>query len=144
MCVCVCMRAHAISFLNSAKIFWIFVKDTFTQATLVCSVAQSCLTLCDPRDWLALKALLSMGFPRQEYWSRLPFLSPRDLSDLAIEPGSPALQADSLPYEPAGKPFINAHHDNLVTICHHTRRLQYCWPCSPFCSFYSHNSLSVY
>ena len=40
-----------------------------------------------------------MGFPRQEYWSRLPFPSPGDLSDPGIEPGSPALQADSLPTE---------------------------------------------
>ena len=48
---------------------------------------------------IACQAPLSMGFPRQEYWSRLPFPSPRDLSDPGIEPGSPALQADSLPTE---------------------------------------------
>ena len=35
-----------------------------------------------------------MGFFRQEYWSRLPFPSPRDLG--RIEPTSPALQVDSL------------------------------------------------
>ena len=39
---------------------------------------------------------LSMGFPRQEYWSGLSFPSPGDLPDPGIEPGSPALQADSL------------------------------------------------
>ena len=39
---------------------------------------------------------LSMGFSRQEYWSGLPFPSPWDLPDPGIEPGSPALQADSL------------------------------------------------
>ena len=38
-----------------------------------------------------------MGFSRQEYWSRLLFPSPEDLPDPGIEPGSPALQADSLP-----------------------------------------------
>ena len=38
-----------------------------------------------------------MGFPRQEYWSGLPFPSPGDLSDPGIEPRSTALQADSLP-----------------------------------------------
>ena len=32
-----------------------------------------------------------MGFPRQEFWSRLLFPSPEDLPDLGIEPGSPAL-----------------------------------------------------
>ena len=47
---------------------------------------------------------VSMGFPRQEYWSGLPFLSPGDLPDPGIEPESPALLADSLPPEPPGKP----------------------------------------
>ena len=36
-----------------------------------------------------------MGFPRQEYWSGLPFPSPGDLPDPGMEPRSPALQADS-------------------------------------------------
>ena len=45
-----------------------------------------------------------MGFSRQEYWSGLPFPSPGDLPDPGIEPRSPALQADSLPAEPPGKP----------------------------------------
>ena len=48
------------------------------------------------------QAPLSMGFPRQEYWSRLPFPSPEDLPDLRIEPRSPALQPDSLPSELQG------------------------------------------
>ena len=43
---------------------------------------------------------LSMGFSRQEYWSGLPFPSPGDLPDPGLEPGSPALQADSLPSQP--------------------------------------------
>ena len=37
----------------------------------------------------------SMGFPRQEYWSGLPFPSPGDLPDPRIEPGSPTLQTDT-------------------------------------------------
>ena len=41
-----------------------------------------------------------MGFSRQEYWSGLPFPSLGDLCNEQIEPRSPALQADSLPYEP--------------------------------------------
>ena len=47
----------------------------------------------------------SMGFSRQEYWSGLPFPSPGDLPDPEFEPGSPALQADSLPPEPPGNPY---------------------------------------
>ena len=46
-----------------------------------------------------------MGFPRQESWSRLPFPSPGDLIHPGMEPRSPALQADSLPSEPSGKPL---------------------------------------
>ena len=45
-----------------------------------------------------------MGFSRQEYQSGLPLPSPRDLRDPGIEPGSPALNADSLPSEAPGKP----------------------------------------
>ena len=45
-----------------------------------------------------------MEFSRQEYWSGLPFLSPGDLPEPGVGPMSPALQADSLPSEPPGKP----------------------------------------
>ena len=56
--------------------------------------------------WIvAYQASPSMGFSRQEYWSGLPFLSPRDLPDPGIEPGSPALEADALTSEPPGKPM---------------------------------------
>ena len=47
-----------------------------------------------------------MGFSRQEYWSGLPFPSPGDLPDAGIEPGSPALQVNSLPIELPGKPHL--------------------------------------
>ena len=46
-----------------------------------------------------------MGFSRQEYWSGLPFPSTGDLPDPGIKPGSPVLQASSLPSEPPGKPI---------------------------------------
>ena len=59
-------------------------------------------SLCPP--WIiALRAPLYMEFSRQEYWNGLPFPSPGDLPDLGIEPGSPALLADSLPSEPPGE-----------------------------------------
>ena len=45
-----------------------------------------------------------MEFSRQEYWKGLPFPSPGDFYNPEIETGSPALQADSLPSEPPGKP----------------------------------------
>ena len=45
---------------------------------------------------VGLNAPLSMGFPRQEYWTGLPFSSPGDLPDPGIEPKSPVLQAEAL------------------------------------------------
>ena len=60
---------------------------------------------------LAHQAAPSMGFPRQEHWSGLPFPPPGDLPDPGIKlmsPVFPALQADFfLPAEPSGKPLKN-------------------------------------
>ena len=50
---------------------------------------------------------LFIGFFRHEYWSELPFPPSGDLPNTGIEPGSPALQADSLPSEPSGKPYLS-------------------------------------
>ena len=49
---------------------------------------------------VAYQAPLSMGFSRQEYWSRLPFPSPGDLLNPGIKPRLPSLQADSLLSKP--------------------------------------------
>ena len=54
---------------------------------------------------VAHQASLLMGFPRQEYWSGLPFPPPSDLPDPGIKPvppAAPALQADSLPLSHQG------------------------------------------
>ena len=66
---------------------------------------------------------LSMGFFRQEYWSGLPFPSPGDRPNLGVEPGSPALQADSLPSEPPGKP---KHTQECAGVGASPRRWQGC------------------
>ena len=56
---------------------------------------------------VAGQAPLSMGFPRQEYWSELPFPSPGDLSDPGTpgQPRSPALAGGFFTAEPPGKPI---------------------------------------
>ena len=61
----------------------------------------------DPKDCIALQAALSMEFPRQEYWSRLPFPTAGGLPD----PGnkstslvSPALAGRFFTTAPPGKP----------------------------------------
>ena len=65
----------------------------------------SCVRLFVTTWTVPHQAPLSMGFSRQEYWSGLSFPSPGDLPDPGIEPGSPALQADTLISEPPGKTY---------------------------------------
>ena len=56
-----------------------------------------------------------MEFSRQEYWSGSPFPSPGALLDPGIESMSLALQADSLPSEPLGKPpWSGRKHPNFT------------------------------
>ena len=57
---------------------------------------------------------LSTRFSRQEYWCELPFPNLGDLPNPGIKPGSPVLQADSLPSEPTGKFTILAERDTYV------------------------------
>ena len=68
-----------------------------------CSVVSDSAT-----PWtIALQATLSMGFPRQEYWSGLLFSHPGDLPNLGIKLaslGSPALAGRSFTTTPPGKP----------------------------------------
>ena len=68
------------------------------RALCVCAkLLQSYLTLCNPMDYSPVWAPLSMGFPRQEYWSGLSFPSPGDLPDPEIKPTSllsPALAGE--------------------------------------------------
>ena len=76
-------------------------------------VAQSSPTLCDPMDCSLLGSSVH-GPVRQEYWSGLPFHSPGDFPNPGFETGSPALQVDSLPSEPPGKPRIEENFLNLT------------------------------
>ena len=59
-----------------------------------------------------------MEFSRQEYWSGLPFSPPGDLPEPGIESLSPALQADSFPFE-------------YVTPAHLPNNLNPSFRCSP-------------
>ena len=99
MCVCVCVCVHYL--LSCVQLF----ETPWTVRFL----SGSCPWLC----MVACQAPLSMGFLRQEYWSGLPLLCPGDLPDPEIEPGSPALQANSLLCKPPGKP----HFILAVCIC---------------------------
>ena len=85
----------------------IFKSRDITLPAKVCPVKAMAflVVMYGCENWtIAYQALPSMGFSRQECWSELPFPFPGDLPDPGIEPGSPALRADALPSEPAGKP----------------------------------------
>ena len=69
------------------------VKATLLPGKLV---SQLCPAFCNPMD-CSPPGFFVLGFPSQEYLSGLSFLSPGYLHDSGIRPGSPALQADSLP-----------------------------------------------
>ena len=80
--------------------------DTIERRVYACTIIQSCLTFAIL--WaIAHQAPLSMGFPRQEYWSGLPFPSPGDLPTTGIEPmppESPVLAGGFFTTEPPVKP----------------------------------------
>ena len=121
------LSTHAQWTLHSHQIEWgspyqsseIYMKFTFhvnlnekvraepcIACYFVCVCAQPCLTLCNPTD-CSPQAPPSMGLPRQEYWSGLPFPSPGDLPDPGTEPMSIKSlhwHSDSLPLVPPGKP----------------------------------------
>ena len=81
---------------------WDFIRCVHT-----CSVANPML-LC-PIPWtVACQVPLTVGFPRQEYWSGLPFPSPGNLPYPEIEPTSPAWQVNSLPLSHQGSPLLNS------------------------------------
>ena len=68
------------------------------------------------------QAPLSMGFPRQEYWSGSPFPSPRDLPNQEIEPASLALQVDSLSLIHLGSlhlPLVIVYSQKLLDVMLH-------------------------
>jgi len=79
---------------------------------------------------VAYQAHPSTGFSRQEYWSGLPFPSPRDLSNPEIQPRSPTLQADALPSEPPEFPNTVTMENNME-IPWKTRNKTTIWPNNP-------------
>jgi len=78
------------SFLHELLFHYSFLKCQWSEVKLLSRVRLFATS------WtVACQVPPSMEFSRQGYWSGLPFPSPGDLPDPGIEPGSPALQADS-------------------------------------------------
>ena len=67
---------------------------------------------------VACQAPLSRVFSRQECWSGLPFPLPGDLPNPGIKPVFPALQAVSLPAEPAGKLISSVQFSSVQSLSH--------------------------
>ena len=77
-----------------------FLSLLYFPLLFLCLVAQSCPTLCDPIDYKVRGILQARALE----WVAIP--SPGDLPNPGIKPRSPALQSDSLPTEPPGKPLL--------------------------------------
>ena len=77
-----------VTTVHEAEFPELYSRFSFVRYFIVCCchlVAKSSPTLCDPMDYIAHQALLSMGFPRQEYWHGLPFPSSENIPNLGIE-----------------------------------------------------------
>ena len=93
----------------------VYLERIILYSHCCCLVAKSCLNLATP--WaVTCQAPLFMGLPKQEYWSELPFLSPRDLPDPGIKPASPALAGGFFITEPPGKPILELKKKKLSEI----------------------------
>ena len=125
MCVCMCMcRSVNVSvmqvyivclYLYICVCIWLCIRVCVCFYVCVL-VAQSCQLFVT--SWtVAHQTPLSVEFSRQEYWSGLLFPSPGDLPDSGIEPGSLALQADSLLSEPPRKPHMCLSVLVIVQMC---------------------------
>ena len=103
-------------------------------------VAQSCVTLCNPMDCSPPGSLAHRIFQART-WSGVPFTLSGDFSNSGIKPGSPALQADSLAFEPPRKPqsmlliwdrgwhsmVYRPNLTNLKHLLHGSLQIKYCW-----------------
>ena len=80
-------------------------------------------------NYIVPQAPLFLGFPRQEYWSGLPFLSTEDLPDPWIEPVSPALAGRFFTTEPPGKPkhYRDTFHQTTLLFLIFLLYFWLCW-----------------
>ena len=104
------------SFYNT---FWILVQQPSIILVCVCVLSRSVMSNSFATLWtVAHQAPLSMGFFRQEYWSKLLFPSPGDFPYLGIEPVSPALAGRFFTTEPPEfliQFIVNVYDPNIAT-----------------------------
>ena len=95
----------------------VIIKATNVQLLLFSLL--SCVQLFAAPWAVTLQAPLLLGFPRQEYWSELPFPSPGDLPDPGSQPRSPSLVDGFFTPDPPGKPKYKKH----ISYSYHHRLL---------------------
>ena len=105
---------------KSWDLYYIFV--------CVC-VCHSIMSNSATQDTVAHQPPLSTAFSMQKHWNGLPFPPPADIPDPGIKPGSPGLQADSLPIVPLGKPHIFRERESesvSCSVCHLSHQVSQC------------------
>ena len=131
MCVCVCVYTHTLNIycysVNCVQLFdtpWTAAEFAFRDYFLSCAYLLSHVWLFATPWTGAHQAPLSMGIFQAKILKWLPCPLPGDLPNPGVEPRSPALQADSLPSEPPGKPnntgvgsLISYHKILTVVLC---------------------------
>ena len=94
-----CLIGKSESYLK--PFFFLKLECVYRMMLFSCKIGSDSFTT--PQT-IACQALLSIGFPRQEYLSGLQFPSPGDLPNPGIKPTSPPLVGGSFTTEPPGKP----------------------------------------
>ena len=124
-----CTFLGICSFLVSCSFYWYI-----TVHAVLCLVAQSYLTLCNPMDCSPpgsrLQAPGSMGILQARILEGLPCPSPGDLPNPGTEPRPPTLQVDSIPSKPPGKPIIV--YSNLMIFLVVTSSFSFIYLCPHF------------
>ena len=133
MCVCICVYIYVYICVYVYMCVYVYVHVCMCMYMCVYVYVCVCVYVCMYAVLPCLVVSVSLRLPtldcsppgssvlgvfRQEHWSGLPFLSPWNLPNPGIEPAStvsPALQADSLPTKPSGKPNVCVS----MYVCHH-------------------------
>ena len=95
------------------------IKISMALHMCVCASVCVFLVICNSTSpTVACQSPLTTGFSRQEYWSRLPFSTPKDLTDSGVKPSSPVFPAlaDSLPCS-TWEAFTSVYVCTYVCVC---------------------------
>ena len=92
------------AYVDQQKSTKLVVFPSLVALHVVCMLIRSFVSDSLATPWtVAHQAPLSMEFPKQEYWSGLPFPPPGHIPNPGVDPKSPALEADSLPLSYLGR-----------------------------------------